>query len=240
MTSRPIFIPCTDRIGVKVIDVSFDWNRGLALSQMRKNVHALHQAAIACRCCIKPLEISSRSEVACGNSLSAFNLTRSSRRGAMSVESIYQGSKVFPNGVGPFPEMYTKNPKEVRDFVKKVSDGMPIIGFSTGKTSWPCEPTRLFYDWVYCKTLYSNQELVSEASCYDAYTDIAFNPKKSVNCQAYAIALYMSMKAHGALDTALGDVELFRRLHPNENVKPMTGKRKNIEKFVQEQFELNV
>ncbi|WP_425604621.1 DarT1-associated NADAR antitoxin family protein [Stenotrophomonas sepilia] len=34
---------------------------------------------------------------------------------------------------------------------------------------------------------------------YQAFTDIAFNPEKSVNCQAYSAALYASLRGRGLL-----------------------------------------
>ena len=34
---------------------------------------------------------------------------------------------------------------------------------------------------------------------YDAFTDIEFNHNKSINCQAYSVALYQALKSRGGL-----------------------------------------
>ena len=47
---------------------------------------------------------------------------------------------------------------------------------------------------------------------YDAFTDIAFNPQKSINCQAEAAAIYVSLKKQGLLEEALKDKENFRKI----------------------------
>jgi len=38
---------------------------------------------------------------------------------------------------------------------------------------------------------------------YDAFTDIAFNPAKSINCQARSCALFVSLMKHGLLQEAV-------------------------------------
>ena len=45
--------------------------------------------------------------------------------------------------------------------------------------------------------------------CYDAFTDIEFNPKKSINCQAQAAAVYVSLEKQGLLLEALKSKEAF-------------------------------
>ena len=50
-----------------------------------------------------------------------------------------------------------------------------------------------FYSWLYFLALKQNKKLTSEILNYQAFTDIEFNPEKSLNCQAYSAALYSSM-----------------------------------------------
>ncbi|EPX84752.1 hypothetical protein Salmuc_01325 [Salipiger mucosus DSM 16094] len=42
---------------------------------------------------------------------------------------------------------------------------------------------------------------------YDGYTDIAFNPKTGLNCQARAAAMYVSLVKRGLLNEALSSPE---------------------------------
>ena len=52
---------------------------------------------------------------------------------------------------------------------------------------------------------------LSEAVCrYDAFTDVEFNPEKSINCQARSAAIFVSLRKTGALEDALRDPETFK------------------------------
>ncbi|MDW9231752.1 hypothetical protein C7S15_5898 [Burkholderia cepacia] len=48
---------------------------------------------------------------------------------------------------------------------------------------------------------------------YRAFSDIAFNPERSINCQAYAAALYVSLHERGLLkDEILKDQHEYLRV----------------------------
>ena len=63
--------------------------------------------------------------------------------------------------------------------------------FSYAGYDWPLEPKTVFYDYIYycavrgCLTSGELEELRQ----YDAFTDIEFNPAKSINTQARSIAI---------------------------------------------------
>jgi type I restriction enzyme M protein len=44
---------------------------------------------------------------------------------------------------------------------------------------------------------------------YDSFTDIEFNPEKSINCQAKSCALFVSLHREGYLTQALNSPEDF-------------------------------
>lgn len=44
---------------------------------------------------------------------------------------------------------------------------------------------------------------------YEAFTDIAFNPQRSINCQAEVAAIYVSLQKQKLLDAALKSKEAF-------------------------------
>lgn len=54
-----------------------------------------------------------------------------------------------------------------------------------------------------------NNDLAEQILEYDAFTDIAFNPEKSVNCQAEAAAIFVSLQKQGLLKAALKSKEKF-------------------------------
>jgi len=50
---------------------------------------------------------------------------------------------------------------------------------------------------------------MDEASLYDAFTDIEFNPDRSINCQAYSLALFRALQERNLLSEALASKEAF-------------------------------
>ena len=240
MVSRPVFSPLTDKIGVFVRNSApFKWNPGFALSQKQKNVNALHAAICREDSTRHPLEVSSKSSEVLGVALSAFNLGIQDKKGRyISVESVFQASKVFEGNVGPFPDLYSQDPATVRAKIKECYDKR-LIGFKLGSEEWGLEPTRAFYDWVYCRALHRNIEYVEGLREYNCFTDIEFNPVKSLNCQAYAVALYLSLEENDVLEAALSCRESFLKFHPKgivDHVKSNTVKskrRKNEDAMMQ-------
>ncbi len=222
MTSRPAFFPILRKVGVEDTRAfEFVWNPGFAFSQKQKNVRALHEAIRAANPNFHPLEISSKSFDEVGVRLSAFNLSIEYRGVPCTVESIFQASKVF-EASGPFPELYSHDSREVRTYVRENAKGK-LIAFEANGTRWGLNPTRAFYDWIYIKTLVKNPTLAEAVEEYNCFTDIEFNPKKSLNCQAYAVALYLSLKKVGVLEEALSSKESFLKYHPADIVKVGAG-----------------
>ena len=101
MAERPIFIPeLRGSPYFKIVEVQFQWHPGFAKSQLQKSIRALHQSAKK-QGISSILEISGKSTLKLGISLSAFHLKFRAPNGErMSVECAYQGSKVFERG-GP-------------------------------------------------------------------------------------------------------------------------------------------
>ena len=53
---------------------------------------------------------------------------------------------------------------------------------------WPLIPKTAFYDWLYLSALLPHKNYLKRLHAYKGFTDIEFNPQKSVNCQARACA----------------------------------------------------
>ena len=65
------------------------------------------------------------------------------------------------------------------------------------------------------KLLALNPKPIFNVLCYDAFTDIEFNPQKSINCQAEAVAIYVSLHRQGLLNEALkGKDEFLEIVYP--------------------------
>lgn len=208
MATRPIFIP--GKPGeplVRECDVAFAWAPGMSLSQARKRIAALHSAAQARFSGMRLLEISTKSPDPLGRSLSAFNLTVKSDTGRVPLECAYQASKCFAHG-GPFRDLLTAEPRDAKGDERLRASGA-LLAFEWEGVRWPLQPMTAFYDFLYLTAVRQRVELFDQASSYDAFTDIAFNPEKSVGCQARSIALMVSLHRLGQLEAALADRDIF-------------------------------
>jgi hypothetical protein len=86
------------------------------------------------------------------------------------------------------------------------------VGFRFLGSDWPLEPKTAFYDWLYITALLQNPDMAEEVAAYSAFTDIEFNPGKSLNCQAHSVALYVSLRQRGPLGPSALDREAFLQL----------------------------
>ena len=200
MANRPIFTPDFNGFPyVDTVDIEFKWYPGFAKSQMQKSILSLHEAAE--KQGIAPiLEISRKSALPLGVSLSAFILPLESENGRkMSVECAYQGSKVFENG-GPYDDLYFVSSKSAKTDERLQNSG-ELIAFNFCGEDFPTEPKTAFYDWLYITALYQKKkDLMQQLESYQGFSDIVFNPSKSLNCQARAAALYVSLTKNGLMD----------------------------------------
>ena len=211
MAIRPVFIPLKEVVGVQEKNIDFKWHSGFAVSQKQKSIKEMHEAA-ANYGYHSVLEVSSKSESNLGTSLSAFNLKFITKKKGkeFSVESAFQGSKVFKSG-GPYIDLFYKEPKDAkRDPRLKTSGNLSHFIFFG--VEFPSEPLTFFYDWLYINALNNSDLPVSELLIYDGFTDIEFNPNKSINCQAHAVALYVSLVRCNVLCDALESPEEFLRI----------------------------
>jgi len=69
-----------------------------------------------------------------------------------------------------------------------------LIKFRFYGKDHPNTPPTFFYDWLYINALIKNENLIKQVLKYDCFSDIEFNEKKMINCQAYSVALFVSMK----------------------------------------------
>jgi hypothetical protein len=185
---------------VSVYKPQFTWNSGLNKVQKQKNIAALHDAFHRIEPDLNVLEISSKSLQPLGIKLSAFNLPKyvPSLNKSVPVECLYQGGKIFAAG-GPYTDLYTATARAAKKDERLKSSGM-LRGFWYDGESFPLMPRTAFYNWLYINALLENPELGEALMEYDSFTDIEFNPDKSVNCQAEAAALYVTLARKGLLE----------------------------------------
>lgn len=219
MAQRPLFIPSLDSTAlVQTTHVEFQWFPGLAVSQKQKSVASLHVAACSIPGIIRVLEVSSKSQDPLGVALSAFNLSFTTVRygRTVSVECAFQGSKVFEHG-GPYNDILEMNSREAKKDDRLRSSGR-LTGFRFFGADWGLEPQTAFYDWLYINALKKKPDLAERLLDYSAFTDIEFNPERSINCQAYSAALFTSLYKRGILHEATATREAFLRTIRNATI----------------------
>ena len=204
MASRPVFV--VDNLSmVRTVDTEFVYHNGLSRTQRMRSAKSLHEAFLRRHPTKRLLEVSRFSSEELGIRLSAFNITLTLADGRkVSVETAYQAGKVFEQG-GPYTDLLNGSSAEAKKDPRLARSGR-IIGFELDGRSFPNSPVRLFYTWLYLKALNEDKDMLASLSCYDAFSDIVFNPKKSLNCQAFACALCVALQRRGQLERALDDL----------------------------------
>lgn len=212
MAKRPIFIPVFDKDYLyEEVDIEFQWYPGFAVSQKQKSIQSLHKKAKENG--YNPiLEISTKSELKLGQRLSAFNLQIDTiNYGKISIESAFQGSKVFENGI-QYSDIYRKDSIKAKKDERLKNSGN-VISFNFFGDEWDIEPKSAFYDWLYIRALFPYQDYLREnLSQYKAFSDIEFNPKKSFSCQARTCAILVSLLELNLLDEVISSQKKFKEI----------------------------
>lgn len=200
MAVRPVFKACEAYPYSRKVDVEFTYNQGFAVSQKQKNIKAIHEGYGRIFPGEKVLEISSKSMQEGGESLSAFFLPKfvPSLGKSVPLENVYQSAKTYEHD-GPFPELLTVSPKDAKHDERHQTSGK-LMAFTFECKEYPTLPITAFYDFMYITAVRENPQLHDILMQYDAFTDIEFNPNKSLNCQAKAAASYVSLVRTGLID----------------------------------------
>ena len=203
MAIRPVFsVSLDNKIFIRE-EVNFEWFSGFSTAQKRRSINSLHQNFLSNHPDKKILEISSKSEIELGVKLSAFNLMLHRKGKIFSVETAFQSGKIFEQG-GPYLDLLDK-PSIVAKKDERLKNSGKIKAFIFGDERFPITPKTYFYNWLYINALSENIELAEQIMAYDSFTDIVFNPLKSINCQAMSAAIFVSLKRQNLLNETLSD-----------------------------------
>ena len=194
MAERPAFTIDHGKVITKMY--SFEWFPGFSLSQKQKSIESLHNTILSADAHSRPLEISTKSPASIGTKLSAFRLTLNSH----TLENIFQSAKVFENG-GPYLDLLEVPPKEAKRDQRLQNSGN-LTAFRYQGQDFPLVPKTVFYDFIYIAAVREslNTEEIQAISTYNTFTDIEFNPAKSINTQARTAALiHLILAEYGCL-----------------------------------------
>lgn len=214
MAIRPVFISTESAPFYRKQDTDFVYYSGFALVQKQKSIKSLHENFCMNNSKKNIIEISTKSNTELGKSLSAFNLVISGKKSHFSVESAFQGSKVFELG-GPYSDLINKESLEAKRDPRLKTSGK-IVKFNYFGRIFPTEPLDYFYNWLYINALNVNEDLAKQIIEYDAFTDIEFNPNKSINCQARACAIYVGLvKSNKLKEALLSEKDFLKIIYPD-------------------------
>lgn len=212
MAKRPVYIALEKSPFVGVSNPEFKFFSGFSDKQKILSIRSLHEAFFYLFPEKSVLEISTKSETPLGVKLSAFNLpVKIPNSDKFTVlESAYQGSKVFEGGV-TCTDLMEKNPRAAKKDERLKNSGR-LIAFQFGEDEFPLEPKDFFYNWLYITALAAQKEFAEEILKYDAFTDIVFNPQKSVSTQAKSAAIFVGLSRAGLIDSAVESKENFLKI----------------------------
>ena len=220
MAERPVFVPTppANQALVEERSFRFEWHPGFATIQKKKNISALHGSAAVSG--YSPLlEVSTKSEKELGRRLSAFHLKVSSAEfGGIPLECAFQGSKVFDRG-GPYNDLYTVDARTAKRDTRLKTSGQ-LVRFEFEGLTFKLEPKTAFYDWLYVNAIYPHRRWLERLFRYRGFTDIEFNPSRSINCQARSCALFVALMWREQLESAVSSKSKFLELLDESPTRP--------------------
>lgn len=212
MATRPIFVATNSQKELfEEVNIDFKFYSGFSITQKAKSIQSLHENAKKLGY-EKVLEVSTKSSSELGWQLSAFNLMLDfDGDKKISLECAFQGSKVFEGNVQYDDLYHTESIKAKKD--ERLKNSGNIIGFDFEGVFWENEPKTAFYDYLYIKTLFDNyRDIIDQLIEFEVFTDIEFNPKKSINCQARTCAILVSLRRQNLIEDAIDSKDRFVEL----------------------------
>jgi type I restriction enzyme M protein len=129
------------------------------------------------------------------------------------VESVYHSSKVFEDG-SCYEFLIDYSARDAKRFIREnVIGKRELKCYRYNGENIPLSPRTLFYDYIYIKALMQTPNLSKKLCDYDIFTDIEFNEKKGVNCQARACAIYSYMLRTGTVEKYMKSIKTFEKIY---------------------------
>ena len=196
--------------------ISFTYIKGLAFSQKQKNVLSFHSSIQSTYPKHRILEVSTKSLNPLGVKLSAFNL----KLDGFPLESVFQSSKVFADGT-QYTFLKSYAPRDAKQFIRENAT-TALSSFRYNGAEFPLIPKSMFYDYIYIRALMAIHEISMALKDYDIFTDIEFNEKKQINCQARACAIYSYMLKTNSVEFFMSSLPNFETLYLQKEEKQLS------------------
>ena len=160
-------------------------------------------------------------------------MIKSTKGKQVSVECVFQSSKVFEGDI-QYLDLLEVSSREAKKDSRLKSSGRVIAFRTYGKKDkeWGTEPITAYYDWLYVNALNLHTEFHEELLEYSAFSDIEFNPEKSLNCQAYSVALFCALYRRGILQDVLKSKKDFLSIYKDYKIDNSYTSRKQLGMFL--------
>jgi hypothetical protein len=209
MAIKMVFL--VDNKGVYEDIIDYQYVPGLSKIQKIKNLKSLHESIKLKFPAKNYLEISTKSDNNTGVLLSSFNLEINMLGVKSKVENVYQGSKVFEDS-GPHEEVFSMSALESKKYIRDLKRG-ELKAFQIKGKNFDIMPPTSFYDYIYLIALVQNKKLADNLLKYEIFTDIEFNFKKQINCQARSAAIFVFLSKNKILEKYLSSYENFKSIY---------------------------
>lgn len=121
--------------------------------------------------------------------------------------------------------------REARRINKQRNSEDELVGFELFGKEFPLVPTTFFYNWLYLCALKQHKDLQEALLDYSAFTDIYVTPDYTLNTQAEACALYVSLYRRELWDKAMMNTQNFIKIVYGEKKKVETKQKEVIEQM---------
>lgn len=101
-----------------------------------------------------------------------------------------------------------KTPKDAKRDERLQNSGK-LSGFEFFGDKFPLFPQTFFYDYLYVNALFQK---FTQIQNFTAFSDIEFNYKKSINCQARSACIFVALLKLNLLQIALKNKENFLKI----------------------------
>ena len=156
MAKRVFFIIKNNRLIEE--EIEFKYFNGFSTTQKQKSIISFHNEILKSNNG-NIIEISSKSLNNLGVNLSAFNLKVNYNGKKISLENIFQASKVFEYG-GPYTDLLNVSPVEAKKD-ERIRNSGKLVAFELSGNKYTNYPKTAFYDWIYCCSLLKNSIFLS-------------------------------------------------------------------------------
>ena len=217
MARRFVYLPTETKPYHMIYYVDFKWEPGMSSSQRKLSRDNLHRQIKHSGVAAEILECSSISDNELGLSLSAFNLPYFAQP-KISVESIYQGSKIYTdlktNEEFNLTHLYWKDSLTAKKHMQTLDySAIKLKEFKVDLESdghildFPTQPKTAFYDYIYIKSAVAKltKEQLEELSSYQGFTDtqLRWYDGKVTACQAMSVAVLVGLIKVDKLDYSI-------------------------------------